>query len=448
MTASEFPPPYAFGLPAHFTSWRPDQVKAFQLILDSPTRFVALNMPTGSGKSLSYMAAIALLPTDCRGVVLTSTKGLQDQAASDFLELGLTDVRGQSNYACKAMQPGGEWQSLRGQVSIDPGCNEGPCHAGAKCTLKEAGCTYYDLLRQGRQGHVLTNYALWLAQTMYGQGLGDSPDVLVLDEAHQAVDELAGCLTIEIPHWLLQSTQTKPLAGTHIGIPAWRTWGVHNYKALSGLLDSLGAPKSSADAKYKAKLTKLHRLLFRVSQMSGTGEWVEDHGTEAFRFECLRPEKYAESLLFQGARKVVFTSATLTPKTLQMLGVPGDVTYWECPSSFPVARRPVYYIPTTKVDSRMTQYHVNEWIMRLDQILDQRPNVKGIIHTISYKRRDQILALSRHAARFRHAFEQTRGDREDRGPVQVHASRGYPLIAQCDDGVGFPGRHVPPPDHL
>lgn len=394
-----YPPPTAFGMPSQFKSWRPDQVKAFQLILDSDTRFIGLNMPTGSGKSLTYMTALNLLPEGCRGVALTATKGLQDQVATDYLELGIVDVRGQSNYPCRAMQAGGEHQHLRGLAANDPTCQDGPCHAGSSCTLREAGCLYYDKVREARESKITqTNYALWIAQRMYGQGLGEAPDILVLDEAHQAVDELASALTIEVPKYLLTAVQI-PVAVGVVGIPGWRAWATHQLRGLTVLLESYGAPKSAADSKHKAKLIRAHRLLFRMSQMSAAGEWIEDHDDSALRFECLRPQYYAEQILFQGARKVVFASATLTPKTLAMLGVTGDTTYWECPSSFPPERRPVYHIPTVQVGHGMSPAHITAWIRRLDQILDQRPGVKGIIHTVSYKRQQQILALSAHASR-------------------------------------------------
>jgi len=111
----------------------------------------------------------------------------------------------------------------------------------------------------------------------------------------------------------------------------------------------------------------------------------------------LNPSQYAEQYLFQGAKKVVLLSATLTPKTLALLGIQ-DATLWECPSRFPVERRPVIYVPTTQVDSKMKPEHWTAWRTRIDQIMGPRLNRKGIIHTVSYKRRDAVLAQSQHNA--------------------------------------------------
>src|SRR6266436_2562724 len=91
--------PVQYGLPAQFTDWRPEQWSAVNRIVDSPARFVALCAPTGFGKSLVYMAAAHM--SGLRTVVLTSTKGLQDQLGEDFGELSL-DIRGMPNYTCDA----------------------------------------------------------------------------------------------------------------------------------------------------------------------------------------------------------------------------------------------------------------------------------------------------------------------------------------------------------
>ena len=81
----DLPPPYALGLPSHFTEWRPGQEYGLTLILDAPTRFVAINAPTGFGKSLDYMAAGVL--HGGRTVVLTANKNLMDQLNGEYHSL-------------------------------------------------------------------------------------------------------------------------------------------------------------------------------------------------------------------------------------------------------------------------------------------------------------------------------------------------------------------------
>ena len=153
------PPPYALGLPPQFQTWRPDQEYALDLILNAPTRFVALTMPTGAGKSLVYMAGAHLYGG--RSVTLTANKILMGQVGADYGSMGLIDIRGQSSYPCHALNGDGEWAFLR---TPDDGhgdlmCDKGPCHVGLKCTLKTAGCAAYDRIR-------LATQSPWSVRTM------------------------------------------------------------------------------------------------------------------------------------------------------------------------------------------------------------------------------------------------------------------------------------------
>lgn len=386
-----FPPPEAFGL--GFSAWRADQLYAFQLILDTPHRYVGLTMPTGSGKSLAYMAAMII--GGGRGVALTSTKGLQDQLGHDFSQV--YDIRGQRNYQCLALQGDGELVHLR-EPHGDGTCDEGPCHAGVTCTLKEAGCLYFDRLRIAPKQPVLSmNYAAWLAHRLQGRSFG-TPDLLVLDEAHHAPDELSQALTISLDKNSLQSAgvTTHPEPGL---IQPWKDWAGYHGMRLKKRLESLGVPTSAHEIGHRRRLKAVERVLGQLAGID-SHNWIEDHEPWAWRWEVLNPAKYSEPLLFQGAKKIVLASATLNAKTLALLGIPAsEALLWECPSRFPVVRRPVLHIPTCQVDNKMKPEAWDQWIARIDGILSPRGDRKGIIHTKSYKRRDVVLARSQFSER-------------------------------------------------
>lgn len=392
--ATAYPPPAAFGLPESFVSWRQGQVRVWQAILDAPTRFVAVVAPTGAGKSLIYMTVGVLV--DGRRVYLTATKGNQDQLEV-FEPIGLLDIRGQDNYPCLAYEEGGDWYALRPDEAKDRTCHHGPCHVGLPCSRKDAGCTYFDLVRQAREyaEHISTNYAFWMAQRLYGQGLGDQVHLLVLDEAHLSDKELSGSLQIEIPKWLLGATGYKAAEGQGgtWGVMEWKKWAMWTSAEIKNVLDVFPG-KSSKALQHRKRLQTLERTC-RAMLTMGNEDWIPDHTQEAYVFECLNPHAHAEALLFQGAKKVVLTSATLTPKTLDLLGIPPEeVTWVEMPSTFPVARRPVIWVPTCRVDMRMTDLHWSMWADRMDQIVSQRPNWKGVIHTVAYARAKQYLQRS------------------------------------------------------
>src|SRR5207253_552582 len=103
-------------------------------IIDSNKRFISLCAPTGFGKSLMYFMAAVL--TGKRTVILTSTKGLQDQLLSDFGKIS-SDIRGMSNYSCpKAASLGYPTYTT---------VADAPCQSGYKCPIKSGGCNYFDL---------------------------------------------------------------------------------------------------------------------------------------------------------------------------------------------------------------------------------------------------------------------------------------------------------------
>src|SRR5438445_4937080 len=152
------PSPAALGMPDKFSDWRPGQAEAVLRALDSDKRFVVMGMPTGFGKSLAYMAAAIL--GDAPTIVLTSTKGLQNQLIDDFSPSGLADIRGMNNYPCREANDGQIFQTRERPVA----CDEGPCLSGWKCHLAEAGCDYFDAQRAARtSGLTVTNYAYWMS---------------------------------------------------------------------------------------------------------------------------------------------------------------------------------------------------------------------------------------------------------------------------------------------
>jgi Rad3-related DNA helicase len=81
-----------------------------------------------------------------------------------------------------------------------------------------------------------------------------------------------------------------------------------------------------------------------------------------------------------------------------MLGI-GKINYdfFEFESDFDPLRCPIYYVPTMRVDSRSND--LSPLWVRLDQIIARRQDRKGIIHTISYARQQDVLAKSRFRAK-------------------------------------------------
>jgi Rad3-related DNA helicase len=90
-------------------------------------------------------------------------------------------------------------------------------------------------------------------------------------------------------------------------------------------------------------------------------------------------------------KRVVLSSGTLLPSTPQRLWLRKDDYDWfEVPSMFHPSRRPVYYIPTTRMDNRATEGQKRIWMNRIDEILHSRRDRKSLVQSVSYDRADEI----------------------------------------------------------
>jgi len=221
-------------------------------------RHLAVQGPTGVGKSLAYLLpAIAAAREGRRTVVVTSSKALQDQLAGvdlPFLAEALDEpfsfavLKGRSNYLCEAAAeevrvhldgrgqqrldlgdgaPGGlplddprlrreltrilDWSGttatgdlselpetppgpVRGAVSVGPG----ECVGASRCAHAESCWAELARARAEEADIVVVNAHLYGAHLATGRTLLPPHDLLVIDEAHEFEDCIVGALGIEL----------------------------------------------------------------------------------------------------------------------------------------------------------------------------------------------------------------------------------------------------------
>lgn len=368
----KLPSPTAFGLPRKFSEWRPHQAEAMESITDSTSRFLMQVCPTGFGKSLTYITAAHL--TSGRTAILTSTKGLQTQLLEDFGGEDVVDIRGKGNYPCR--------------LNTKLNCDTGMCVFGMKCSLRdEGGCFYFDQLQKAKRAKiVITNYSYWMAQNEYSNGIGRF-DMLVLDEAHSAPDHVVDHICVNLNKKTLRLGDSLPKTVTD-----WGLWAGEKLTKVEAQMDSA---KDNRKEKQYAQLKRLSEKLSRLMAIDKSWVWEDDN--YSVTLSPIWPAPFAESILFLGIPKVVLTSATVVPKTATLLGIPEEeIKVEEYPHSFPVENRPFIHLPTVRMNYRIGELEHRLWISKVDSIIKGRLGTKGIIHTVSYARRDMVMERSKY----------------------------------------------------
>lgn len=410
--------PSDLGLPAKFTSWRVGQADAIidtVVALSGDTRFYVSSQPTGAGKS-AYNLGVSRLLGARRTLILTATKNLQLQYEVEFRSMGLVDIRGQNNYPCLAVRPptalmDGTGQ-LHGMAPENASCDDGPCHAGVECSLKQGGCAYFDQVRRAVASEiVITNYDYWMYCNKFGDESLGVFDLLILDEAHDAPDKLAEFVSIYLGAGELEDLLGEALPPLDAGLDFWAEWA--KVRLLQAKLE-LDAVKGVGHVRTVRALRNLASKLEDLSKApqwkrgnpstpsvwipGSSTDWVAEESSTGATFSPVWAHGYAERFLFASIPKVVLTSATIIPKTLSYLGlVRTDFEFNERPSTFPPNRRPIYVVDgVSKVSSRMSRGEEMSWMNKIDLILSTRLDRKSIIHAVSYERARYIYENSRY----------------------------------------------------
>lgn len=400
-----------------FKSYRPIQLEAIEQVSESEARFQGLALPTGAGKSL--VAASIHRLTGWRTVILTSTKGLQEQYLRDFEQIGMRDIRGKLNYQC------GQFEKLK--------CGDGK---RAGCGLK-ATCSYECARLDAKEANLLvSNYAYWLrarrAALEYtdkevDNGLEPNPiECLILDEVHNAPEELAGYMSCRLyekelreilglnpEHGEELDRMKEDLSSWVHAAEDWHREADMQLTNMERLLKAKGRFVTKAELDHAQRLEALIDKLERIQDIdAGSGEWVMEAKSSArwgrsWEFDIVWPGQHGESKLFQGVEHVVLMSATLRPKTMSLLGIrKEEFEFREWPRVFPAQRCPIYYLPARRdggvpigLRYKSSDEDLKRWAEWIDLILESRADRKGIIHCIAYHRQTYLMEHSRFKSR-------------------------------------------------
>jgi len=335
-----------------------------------------------------------------RSLYLTGTKALQQQLYDDFSDV-IFDIRGRSNYHCRALDIDGELKSHR-PLTASPGktynCGHGPCKVNITCSLKNSGCDYYSArYKASSLQHISSNYAFHMSIGRFSPNSLGKFDLMILDEAHGCLDWLTDFCTVTF-----NDAKVDELIGMSCPQPTdtlltWQSWCT---AARPATIDAYRNAKGNAAL--QISITNLGSGMRMISDSITTNNrWIIKPTKSGTELCPVWPGEYAERYLFQGVNKILLMSGTLTPQTATDLGIiKKDYTYIELKGGFDRRRTPVTYIsesPSIKVHYRMKDNDKDMLVDRIDRIIDLSDGERGIIHSVSYNRSAEIVSRTRHS---------------------------------------------------
>jgi Rad3-related DNA helicase len=223
-------------------------------------------------------------------------------------------------------------------------------------------------------------------------------DLLILDEAHECIEELATALEIRINHAANNNVYhllsiTPPYKSP---LPAWKYWASQSIVKVRQQVQTFKGD-GGGDVKVLRVLDGLLKNLTRLATVEDT--WIVDETSTPAEvlFSPIWPTDYAHKILFRDIPHILLVSATIVPKTLELLGVPDDDSlYVSHTNVFPASRCPVYLYGASRIDHKSTFEDLQVMISRMDTLISRRLDRKGIIHPTSYDRGQLIAANSRY----------------------------------------------------
>jgi ATP-dependent DNA helicase DinG len=373
--------------------FRDYQEDAVKFILDSEKRFVFLEAPTGSGKSL-----IAMVAGIAMGGVTYSvhSKVLQTQITQDFPEA--RSLFGRSNYPCIAND----------SLSCDE-CfftTQTPCSQKGRCKYEvEKKAVLNSQLR-------ILNYDYLLTEINYVGRFSGSP-FNIIDEGDNLEATLINFTTLTFTAYALgrlglasfADSLKKTSKNTEELLNSWKSFAVTaKIRAqsiigkLSSTIDSFGTDISPDQAKVIKERTRVNRLREKITLFLDNVDptWVLDDSQQdkyIFRPLWLTPE-LAEAFIWRHATRWVLMSASFLPIHLEAkrLGIPLDeIDYKLLPSTFPVSRRPIHIDPVANLTGKTMDAEVPKLVSRIKEIVTTHPTSKGLIHGVSYKLSQAII---------------------------------------------------------
>lgn len=373
---------------------------------DSGKRFVVLESPTGSGKSVIAMAVARYLGD---AYFITPQKILQDQYLRDFGRFGMRTIKGRNNYVCD------EFPNLRADKAP---CVAGPsnCETCAYRTAKE---------KAANADFTVFNPYYYLLETSGASSPFGKRSLIIADEAHRLESVLMSHYSLRL------SLDIMETAGLDMMIPDfgdklgdWLEWleelAERAQKGMREVQKEISKIEWGKDLKTLAKLIPRENLLFNITlkleaileapddeswvvdkkgQKSLSGSWLDERTVD---FKPVVVDGFGPLLFALGERALLMSATILDAELVcNSLGIDfAEVEAISVPATFPVKNRPIYLDPAGRMSYNHIEATLPKLAKKVQELLSNYAGDKGIVHCVSYRIQQYLLEEVDHDDRF------------------------------------------------
>lgn len=371
---------------------RENQTKALDWLEQQDAKYIILELPVGSGKSiLGLNLSRYLFGGQGSSFILTPQIVLQDQYEQDFLDKGkkfLASLHGKGNYKCQSKGTSCNVGSL-----VKPRCDNCPFAIAKKEAVDSS--------------NTVLNYKLALTSFSFTETF-KKRNLMIMDEAHTLERHLVDFDSVDITYARCKRYNIN--FKVHTDIESAVAWVKESY--LPKIEDILSEMESDNEYLYekagtditRSELNKLKEIdelgdhVAEVLQMSiRTLDYLNEnfvlvHDKIMFQFKRLTGSYSFRKILEPMANRFLFMSSTILNKTAFCydLGIdPKDTAFLSLGSDFPVENRPIYYMPVMKMNASWNKPENaagrKAMIQRIIDLLEIHKDESGVLHTANYQ---------------------------------------------------------------
>jgi len=394
--------PRTYNLPAKFSEYRAGQTKALDTIEKTNAKFVILQAPTGTGKTLISTTIQRMY--DTKMLYLVRTKQLEDQIKSDFPYAEV--LKGRSNYHTylRADQfpavHAGMCTRRKGQHCI--WCCTGEDEYEESCTA-HLECPYHMAKVQALRANLaVLNMSLFLNEANYIGGFSKR-DWITVDEADTLEESLLSFVEFSVSRRFIKQLNIPPPAKKTVE-ESWVDWAKHTCRPrFIERIEELNDDWQPVNIPEEDRLTAaLERLNFFIKDIE-ENPWVYTPSEGAgYVFKPVFVAKYAQDNMWRHGKRFLCMSATIVSpqqfcKDLSI--AKDDAVFIDLKSEFDARRRPIFYTPTVSITNSTKAFAWPLAVKGLDKSLDKYKSVKVLVHTVSGGLAKHVYENSRHQGR-------------------------------------------------